>query len=310
LSISGRTRGATWNLVTGQRAFLLRPFAGAWIDSSNQLYASYPKFRGADPAMGRFDLEKREGHTLDFELPEHAWQNGDLVIQYKPLGKNKGTLRNAALEIHSMKDNALLWSHNYPQETPACWTTVDDRAMILAWDLNSPGARNEIKALPALAPQIAALKDKKKGLLLEIVDKHTGQHLHELVVPERDLSEGWSDTRRGMPVGDFVLVRGELDNTAIYRATDASRIGEVFGSPIAVNSDLHLFCARNRANEVVVYDAATAKEQFHYNFDAAVRLAVFQPATKGLLILTADQKVHTMALGTTEAGAQVAGAAK
>jgi hypothetical protein len=309
LIISGRTRSAGWNLATGERAFFIRPFSGAYVDPSNQLYASYPKFRGADPVMGRLNLESRNAQLLDFKLPEHAWQNGDLIVQYKLLGKNKNIDRNAAVEIHSIKDNALLWSRNYPQETPACWTTVDDPAMILAWDLDTAGARSEIKAFPGLAPQIAALKDKKKGLLVEIVDKRTGQNLHQLVVPERDLSRGWHDTRRSLIMGDFVLVRGENDNTVIYRAGDATRIGEVFGSPIAQDGELHLFCVRNRDNELVIYDAATAKEQRHYNFDSAVRFAAFSAAAKGIIALTADQKVHTLPFESVYT-TQVAGATK
>jgi len=311
LMVSGRTRSAAWNLATGQRIYLIRPVSGAYIDSSNQLYANYPKFRGADAVTGRFDLEKRDAQPLPFKFPEHAWQYSELIVQYKPNSKNKGIDRNAILEIHSITNNSLLWTHNYSHETPACWMAGDDPAMILAWDLETAGAHDELKNLPAMASQASALKEKKKGLLLEIVDKHTGQPLHQLVVPERDLTKGWSDTRRGVSMGDFVLIKGELDNTVIYRASDATRIGEVFGSPIAQNGDLHLFCARNRENELVVYDAATAKEQSHYNFDSPVRFAAFQPATKSLLVLTADQKVHTMPLrNAPEAGARVVGAAK
>jgi Peptidase family M48 len=311
LTISGRTRGAMYDLTTGRQVILVRPFSGVYIDSSDQIYANYPKFHGADPLVARFNLEQHKGGVLDFKLPEHAWQNGDLIVQYKPLGKNKSIDRNATLEIHGITDNALLWSRNYPQETPACWATSEDRAMILAWDLDSATAKNEIKGLPALAPQIAALKDKKKGLLLEIVDKRTGQSLHQIVVPERDLTRGWADTRRGVPMGDFVLIKGENDNTVIYRASDSARVGEVFGSPAAQNGDLHLFCVRNRENELVVYDAATAKEQRHYNLDSPIRFAAFQPASKNILVLTADQKVHTLPFeAAADSTAQVAGATK
>ena len=88
-------------------------------------------------------------------------------------------------------------------------------------------------------------------------------------------------------------------------------MARVFGSPVAQNADLHLFCARNRENELTVYDAATAKERYHYTFDSPVRFTAFQPAAKTLLILTADQKIHTMPLaGTSESTTQIAGAAK
>jgi hypothetical protein len=62
---------------------------------------------------------------------------------------------------------------------------------------------------------------------------------------------------------------------------------------------------------LTVYDAATAKEQHHYNFDSPVRFNAFQPAAKTLLVLTADQKVPTMSLAAaSESTTQVAGALK
>jgi hypothetical protein len=74
---------------------------------------------------------------------------------------------------------------------------------------------------------------------------------------------------------------------------------------------LHLFCARNRENELTVYDAATAKEQHHYTCDSPVRFTAFQPAAKTLLVLTADQKVHTMSLAAvSESTTRVAGPLK
>lgn len=308
LTVSGRTRGAMFDLTTGHQVMLIRPFSGAYIDASDRLYANYPKFHGADPLVGWFSLQEHKGSVLNFKLPEHAWQNGDLIIQYKPQGKSKSIDRNATLEIHSITDNSLLWTRDYADEIPAVWTTVSDPAMILAWDLDTSGAKSEIQAFPSLAPQIAALKDRKKGLLLEVVDKHSGRSLHQLVVPDRDLTKGWADTRRGIAMGDFVLIRGELDNTVIYRISAGTRIGEVFGSPVAHNGDLHLFCVRNRDNELVIYDAATAKEQRQYNFDSPVRFASFQTSAKAVLVLTADQKVHMLPF-ETEATPQLAGAA-
>jgi hypothetical protein len=42
LAVSQRTRGAVWNLITGERAFLTRGFEGALFDE-DQLLAKFPK---------------------------------------------------------------------------------------------------------------------------------------------------------------------------------------------------------------------------------------------------------------------------
>ena len=93
----------------------------------------------------------------------------------------------------------------------------------------------------------------------------------------------------------------------IYRASEARRVGEVFGLPVVQSNDLHLFRMRNRENELVINDAATAKEKRHYNFDSPVRFAAF-PAARSVLVLTADQKVHTLPFESGDT--RFAGAAK
>lgn len=137
---------------------------------------------------------------------------------------------------------------------------------------------------------------KKQGFLIEVVDKHTGVYQHGLVVDVRDASGGWFDERWADVFGDFALVRSEHESTAVYRLSTRQRIGEVFGQALAADANVGLFCARDRKNDVVIYDAASVRERKRFTYATPVRFAQFLPARKQLYVLTADQKVHIISL--------------
>lgn len=206
------------------------------------------------------------------------------------------TTYDAVLEVRKMEDQAVAWSRTYSKETPACWEAEDNR-LVLAWDLNTDGAKLELKGLPVLQKELEGFKDKKRGLLLETVVPETGAPLEQVVVPEADLTHGWYDSRRAMVSGQYVLVRGEHGNTVIYRLDTGAKIGEFFGLPVASDASLSLVAATNREDEIVLVEESTGKELKRFSLGSAVRVArVIHGKQNQLLVLTADQVVHRLSL--------------
>ena len=87
----------------------------------------------------------------------------------------------------------------------------------------------------------------------------------------------------------------------VYRFSTGARLGEVFGDILANDSASGLFCVTNRDNELVIYDAATVRERTRFMYATNVSFAQFLPERKQLLVLTADQKVHVIAMDTLHA---------
>jgi hypothetical protein len=140
-------------------------------------------------------------------------------------------------------------------------------------------------------------KDKKRGLLLETVVPETGAPLEQVAVPEADLTNGLGDARQAMVSGEFVLVRGEHGNTVIYRLDTGAKIGEFFGLPVATDATLSLVAATNREDEIVLVEESTGKELKRFSLGSAVRVArIIRGKQNQLLVLTADQVVHRLAL--------------
>ncbi|HTJ29606.1 MAG TPA: WD40 repeat domain-containing protein, partial [Acidobacteriaceae bacterium] len=299
LAISTRDRGQLWNLADGKQIALIRPFGSASFDDKDQLFAQFTKYLDKEGFDSKVQLNPIKVTELS-KLDTAWWQQGDLELHFKPLGRDKDTNHHATLEVRKMGSATDAWTHDYQHEMPACWP-ADGGRLLLAWDIATPGFHDELKIFPQLEPELTALKGKKKGLLLEAVNRETGAPEAQVIVPEADLSNGRNDERHAIISGNYVIARGEHDNTVIYRFKDASKIGEFFGHPMAVNSDSGLIAATNREDEVILVKEETGRELARFSFTSPVRLAQIQPPTQPgktgrLLILTADQVLHQLPL--------------
>jgi WD40 repeat protein len=297
LTISLKNRAAVWNLETGKQVAVTRPFRSAWIDEHDSIFGQFPKYVNMDPKELKFTVDDGPLKSADLaKLDDDGWQYHDLELKYKPMGKDKSTSRHATLEVKKMEGQSVAWTRDFGAETPACWPAEDNR-LVLAWDLSNDAVKGEVGAHPELQKELDALKQKKKGLLIETVSPETGKALEEVIVPETDLSHGWNDVRRAMVSGDVVLARGEHENTAIYRLKDGSKAGEFFGRPVATDADLHLLAAVNRENEILLVDEETGKELKRFTLSSPIRLArITGTKDKTLMVLTADQVVHRIAV--------------
>jgi len=295
LALSMKNRAEIWSVDSGKEVRLVRPFRSVWIDSSDRLFAQFPKFLNRDSESMQLTLEPFASKSLS-KLDDEDSQYHDLQYRLKPMGKSKDIREHATLEFKKMETQTVAWSRDYPHEVPVCWPADDDR-LVLAWDLSNDTAKIEIKRYPDLQREFDALKNKRKGLLLEIVVPETGTPLQQVIVPEVDLTHGRNDERRATVSGNFVLAQGEHGNTAIYRIADGSKVGEFFGSPLSSDAASGVIAAVNREQEILLVDERSGKELQRLTFGSPVRLArIINGQEKTLIVLTADQVVHRIPL--------------
>ena len=295
LMVSARRRAEIWDLNSGKPGRLVRPLRSAWISDGDHLFGQMPKHLDLDPAQMELTLDPLEGRDLGKFEPED-WQYHDLQFRFKPMGKDKDATHHATFEVKKMGTQAVAWSRDFPHEMPACWPAEDDR-MVLAWDLSSDTAKTEIKNHPQLQHQADMLKDRKKGLLLEIVAPLTGAPLQQVIIPEADLTHGFHDERRAIVSGDLVLVRGERGNTAIYSLESGAKIGEFFGFTVASDAKAGVIAAENREEEILFVDEHSGKELQRFTLGSPVRAArIVGDKDKMLFVVTADQVVHRVPL--------------
>ncbi|HVN94118.1 MAG TPA: M48 family metalloprotease [Terracidiphilus sp.] len=295
LIASLRMRATVWDLSTGKQMRFLRPMRNLWVGESNQVFAQLPKSDDMDATEVEFSLPALTAKSLG-KFEDKDKQYGDLQYRFKPIGGDHSTAYHATLEVKRMDTQAVVWSRDYNEVTPAVWPASGNR-LALAWDLSSDTAKSEVKKYAKAQDEAKALNNHKKGLLIETVTADTGAPMEQVALPEVDLSEGWHDERYAWVDGEFVLVHGEHDNTDIYRLDSGASVGEFFGMPLATDSAAGLIAAVNREDEILLVDESTGKELQRFTMGSPVRLGrILSGKEKMLLVLTADQVVHRIPL--------------
>lgn len=299
LAISNESRCAMWNLDTGERMFAMRPFSGGYFDEADQFYGDFPKYRGQEHVQALVDPRQRKVAKLSYPVADRAEQRADVLLEFKgtDLGLNNPNIQQRAdFEIRDVKTNQVLWTLHSVPEAPALAAGTVPKEMVMTFDrlFDGPGA-HELKAHPELAAQYKAVKNGFQGFLVEVIDKHTGDYLRGVVVdvPHRP----WElQKARATAFGDFALVQSRIDSSAVYRFSTGERIGEVFGKIVAQDAASGLFCVSTGDNDLLIYDAATLRQRKQFTYDKRVSFAEFLPMRKELLVLTADQKIHTIGM--------------
>lgn len=297
LAVANESRCAMWNLKTGERLFSMRPFSGGYFDEADRFYGDFPKYRGQDHLQAVVDPLQRKTFKLSYPPAEHATQVGDVLLEFKQQNSGLDYRENADFEVRDVKTNQVLWMRHALADAPDLKQGGSASEMVMTFDIlyDGPGAR-ELKAHPELVAEQKALKNQMRGFLVEVIDKHTGAYLRGVVADVRHSRWGWESQKpvRARAFGDFALVEGLFGTTEVYRFSTGARVGEVFGDIVAQDAASGLFCVSSHDNDLVVYDAATLRERKDFAYAARVSFAQFLPASKELLVLTTDQKVHSV----------------
>ena len=72
LAYSSRTRGAIWDLTTGQQVFLARGFRHAFWTTDNTILAEFREFTKDDPIVGEMTMSPKAAKALPYKLEKTA----------------------------------------------------------------------------------------------------------------------------------------------------------------------------------------------------------------------------------------------
>jgi WD40 repeat protein len=297
LVVSTPQRSAIWNLETGNRLGVMRPYSRVAALPGDVMYFDFTKFEDKPRVQGTVDLKKGTSSEATLKLPEkHSELVGDMYVVSKPDDPSKPG-KNSTYDFYDLTTGKLAWSRHFTHAVPTIYRDFSRDRVGMWWEMSDAGGQQEINSDPVLKQAMEASGKERDGMVLQMLDARTGAVLQTIAVKEHK-PKNERDVRELLAFGDFLLVQGEAGNTVIYRLSDKSRIGEVYGSAIAADVTSGMLAMSNRRNEVFLLDAATSKELARYTLGADVRLAHFVPGKAQLLVLTAEQKVYTFDVGS------------
>ena len=198
------------------------------------------------------------------------------------------------LALHDPADDKVVWTRNFPDRYFSYTASYGDRDLIFKFDLDSHTAKEAMKAAPALTAQAQAIRAKKSGALIKVLSGTTGEDAGSLVV---ELPANFSGTDGLNRAGDLLYVQGSDDRTAVYSISTGKQVLDLIGYVKALDPATGRVLTANRVGEGTVYNAKGV-ELAHYLVGDPIRFALFRQNAELVTILTADQKVRTLKVGS------------
>lgn len=292
LALSLRSRGAIYDLATGQRLFHLRGFRGAHI-RDGMAWLDFPEKDEQKRAIVRLNLRTRLIEDFSDVGDVHASKYGPYFFEWKPNGKKEDTDRNVTLSVKDAETMEVLWTRYFPKEAPEKYFDPGEDIAVFQWSLKSSQAKDELKNNPALAAKLAQIQDKDGAYLLHVVDSPTGKVLGKLLL----------DTGRGSFSVSFVcatpqkLVLSDRRNRVlVYDLASGQLLGRLFGDSVNVSRASGLLSLEPEDGKLALYDLERLEKKREYSFPAAITRSRFSEDGSEMFVLTSDQNLYLFEL--------------
>ena len=296
LAFSNRSRSIIWDLDAQKQVALMRPFRAVRFDDEDQMFAQYQESHLKPGQNSHIDLKTGKVTELA-KYDQQQIQQGNVLVSTRKMDKFEYDTENTEMDVFDRSSGVKLWSKRFPHEMPILRHT-DSGAILLLSDLAWQTAADETGHSH---DKLINASDKKgewlqHGLLVEVLESRTGTVQRQIALPQPRYVDQEHDRRAAVLYGDYLVIYGNDNNSTIYRLSDGQRLGSFFGRAIAGDGKLGLIAATNLDQEITLYDANTAQELKRVTVDHLPRAARIVPAKNALLVLTASQRVYSIAL--------------
>jgi WD40 repeat protein len=309
LALSQKTRGAVWNLTTGERTFLTRGFEGAFFEQ-DLLFAKFPGQGKDSAAVFKFDTSKKSLENLyalkpDPSMPDDNealyWQQGELLLHGAWRPKEKVGARTQ-VEVLDIRTDKKLWERKPRRRLPfVVHSRLAKTVTLVVGDYEDMKA--DAKEDPVLSARLNALVDEKRraaSYIIEALDDSTGKELGKVLVDTGNLS---FRVQYAVTVGDRVLVTDSEDRTLVYSLKTGEQKGIVPGLEFSVSADGAKLMVGDGKTKAELYDLATLQPLQHFEFPSPLLHVEFSADGKGLIALTNDQTIYRLKLDAQEKAA-------
>lgn len=326
LVVSDRSRGAAWDLRTGERKVHIRAFRGAYITPDAKVYADFPKQGKTERSVAVIDLQNATVNAMgDVVTDANVRQFGRYLLVRKSLKEKKEKPETDAeekklsyveeprerpvpqketlMEMRDVRTGALLWKREFPNETPGVSISSVHDTMLLGWSLTSDAANQIIKRDPTLMAKREKMGDKEGDLLIELIDPKTGETRGDFLLEtgERSFTPEYLTW-----AGDYLIISDNRNRILIFSSSTGDLLTRFFGSYPAVSRGTKQIAIENSPGRVAISDLSTGKELTRLSFTHPVTLMRFTDGGQRLFVLTSDQTAFmfnaTEFVGETEAG--------
>ena len=315
LAISSKTRGAVWDLNSGERKMHVRGFRGAIIAPNGKAIGDFPRYAPANHSLVFMNAPTNEVSPLR-EIPEKgARQYGRFVMLRQSLkvpkekeskdSKDKdpkakelevavageftdeeSLSREVRFELRDVVNDKLVWSREFPKQAPKFFFDDYSGRLIFYWDLGSEAGKARLKEEPALAERARQMGNKNDDYLVEVYDAFAAKSVGVLLL---ETGQGSFDIESGFSEGNWLVLHDDHNRVLIYSIKDGELRHRFFGANAAMNPSRQQVIVENYPGELTLYDLATGNTQARLRFKTGAAFVRFSLDGKKLLVLTSGQ---------------------
>ena len=310
LAVSSKTRGAVWDLRSGERKMHVRGFRGALLSDAGQGLGDFPKLAPMNHTLvllnpennvaaavrdlpekgtrlyGRFLLVRqslKQPSRKENEKPEKQPSQSESESEESLLAKE------VRFELRDAVHDKVVWSREFHKEAPAYFFDDYSGRLVLFWYLSSEVGKNKLKENPELAKRAAEMGNKDDDYIMEVVDCFAAKTIATLLV---ETGKGSIEISGGYTEGEWLVLQDSNNRVLVFSLKDGELRHRFFGAHAMVNPSRNQIMVENYPGELVLYDLATGTAQKKLVFNGPATLARFSLDGKRLLVLTAGQTAY------------------
>ena len=309
LAVSSKTRGAMWDLNTGERKLHVRGFRGAIVAPNGTAIGDFPKLEPVNHSLVYLNPAQSET-TLLRDIPERgARQYGRFVLLRTSLkaikdqekAKQKGEegedpsesgaslSREVRFELRDVINDKVGWTKDFPKEAPDYFFDDFSGRVILYWSLGTEAGKARLKEDPALVERSRQMGNKDDDYIVEIYDAFDNKSVGTVLL---ETGKGSFDIKSGFSEGNWLVLRDDNNRVLVYSIKEGEVRHRFFGANAAMNPRGNQIAVENYPGEITVYDLATGNSQARLRFKSAAAFTRFSLDGKKMLVLTAGQVAY------------------
>ncbi|ABF39986.1 peptidase M48, Ste24p [Candidatus Koribacter versatilis Ellin345] len=261
-------RGGVWNLATGERAYHLRDFNGAYF-AGDTVHADMPKFEKSPRVIAHMKLPGSAVTTNELPGDDHFLQYGPIVLAFRSgkIGRHpkdewydSEVTQVRGLDVATLKE---LWTEPIAKRADA-------------FHVHSTGDTFVIE------------RDEKDVVNLEFQQLSTGKPLAKLAIKTNKHSFNVIDA---VIAGDYLIVADDQSRSTIYK-TSGEEVARVFGGYIMPSAKAGVLAVQSEEQGVFLYELATGKKIDTLQLGRPIVYYNFDSTGEKLFVLTSDQVAY------------------
>jgi len=287
IALSGKTRGAVWNVPRNERIVHVRGFYDAWLGDDSTLYAYFPAQGETKRSIVHVNLATSPPAFTprETEADVQLGQVDRYLMVSRP--EKKGDLsHNVTLEVHDVRDDKLLWSRLFSHRPNYRFFNRDTGSLVMAWALVFDEAKKSLRNDPAWRGRIRDLNDDQGMVAAEVLDAATGTVRTRVVL---DTGKGSFMPVKMFATADRLFILDNMQRLLAY-SFDGKLQGRAFGRSGTASPDGRFVLLETARGRLAVLDSATLTPLDQLDFASPIAITAF--AGGSLAVLAADQTFY------------------